>query len=570
MENYKDHLEKIINCLGDSIFVHDRQHRYVFINDKCARNKGQKKEDIIGKTGRDFFPKEQADVFWEADEIVFKTGQEHQNEEELTGPDGKLTTILTTKNLYTDHDGNKFIVGVSQDITKLKEAEEALQKYNEKLEDTVAIRTAELNEANSRLENRIKQLDFLNQKARILTSSIDKKTLLPAIYYTFAVIIRNSQIHLIEYTGGGFDSVYYTEIFNDAVVRTETKKMLNQERFENERIYFLEDWKKNPEFEKTFPSELASLPCYMEIPLITDAKLRGIVQVFAPQNFCQRFADEETVIHTLATQAAISLDNANLYSELAEKARLQSELEIARKIQMAHIPKEPNIPGFKLKGFCLPANEVGGDFIDYFQNKNGDWIILIADVCGKGVPAALMTTSLRSSLRLVARNRSSAKEILQVLNSFLRPDLMRENSFITSICLVINKKDGLVKYCRAGHPMVIKLSPHAKPEVIESEGIGLGMVDEDTFDKISVEKEIVLEKEDKIFLYTDGLDEAQNPEKEAYGLKRLHQVLDTHKTKSPNDLAKAILEEWSSYLDGQRQYDDLTMLIIEKVGMGVD
>jgi PAS domain S-box-containing protein len=128
MEKSFDSLEKIINAIHDPIFVKDRQHRLVLVNDAECLLAGVSRQELIGKTDYDFFPKEQVDIFWEKDELVFKTGQENINEEFITDAQGNHRVIVTRKTLYVDPSGNKFIVGIIRDITERKQMELQLQE----------------------------------------------------------------------------------------------------------------------------------------------------------------------------------------------------------------------------------------------------------------------------------------------------------------------------------------------------------------------------------------------------------------------------------------------------------
>jgi PAS domain S-box-containing protein len=119
----REFLEKIVNSTSDPIYVVDRQHRYVLANDALCALSGRKREDMIGRTDYDWFPKEQVDVFREKDELVFETGKENENEEEITDSNGTIRTAVTKKTLYTDKAGNKFIVGVMREISERKRAE---------------------------------------------------------------------------------------------------------------------------------------------------------------------------------------------------------------------------------------------------------------------------------------------------------------------------------------------------------------------------------------------------------------------------------------------------------------
>jgi sigma-B regulation protein RsbU (phosphoserine phosphatase) len=132
------------------------------------------------------------------------------------------------------------------------------------------------------------------------------------------------------------------------------------------------------------------------------------------------YPQERTVLATLAAHTAICLSNALHYQELGEKSRLDGELDAARSIQSRFTPNfRPQIPHVNLKGVYYPAYEVGGDYLDYFQTEDGQWVIVIADVCGKGIPAALLMTMLRSTFRVEARKETSAKRLLCAVNQVM-------------------------------------------------------------------------------------------------------------------------------------------------------
>ncbi|MBD3296283.1 MAG: PAS domain S-box protein [Candidatus Omnitrophica bacterium] len=134
----QEYLNKIINSVADPIFVKDSEHRWVLLNDAFCRFMGHERQELLEKTDHDFFPQEEADVFWEKDDQVYRTGQENINEEKFTDSSGKTHTIITKKTLYVDSAGNKILVGIIRDITERKKAEEERQRQEELLKNIIS------------------------------------------------------------------------------------------------------------------------------------------------------------------------------------------------------------------------------------------------------------------------------------------------------------------------------------------------------------------------------------------------------------------------------------------------
>jgi PAS domain S-box-containing protein len=143
LQDSKDYLEKIINSIGDPLFVKNRQHQFVLVNDAMCALSGCSREELLGKLDYDFFPSDQVAVFLEKDEKVFETGKENVNEETIADSQGNNLTAITKKTLYTDNCGNRFIVGIIRDITERKWAEEELQRTNQQLTQSI-VRANEL------------------------------------------------------------------------------------------------------------------------------------------------------------------------------------------------------------------------------------------------------------------------------------------------------------------------------------------------------------------------------------------------------------------------------------------
>ncbi len=177
LQESRDYLEKIIDSVADPVFVKDREHRLLLVNTAECELAGRSREEMIGRTDYDFFPKEQVDVFWEKDENVFKTGQGNVNEEEITNAQGDKRVIVTKKNLYSDMSGARYIVGVIRDITEIKKAEAEVRKLNAELEQRVEERTSQLVAANDQLQREIAERTRMFDELQLTQFCVDKASI---------------------------------------------------------------------------------------------------------------------------------------------------------------------------------------------------------------------------------------------------------------------------------------------------------------------------------------------------------------------------------------------------------
>ncbi len=330
------------------------------------------------------------------------------------------------------------------------------------------------------------------------------------------------------------------------------------------RPFTVENWTLDEHISQFSWPDINHLPFYVAIPLLADNRLIAVIQIFAGETDDTLYKEEEKVIATLATQSAVSVSNAIAYQELGEKARLQGELDAARSIQQRLTPhQKPSIPRINLKGLYYPAFEVGGDYLDYFKTENGNWVVVIADVCGKGIPAALLMTILRSAFRVDARNETSARGLLCSVNDSMRVNL-DDRSFVTAICLIISSNGSQMSYARAGHPKLIKINVDNTVETIESNGIALGFISDCTaFSNFIEEITLPLTAGERYIIYTDGLTEAINSNKEPYGNKRLSDLLSSNIGHSPEAILDAIMGDVRLFIGGAPYHDDLTIIALE-------
>ncbi|MBD3322430.1 MAG: PAS domain-containing protein, partial [Chitinivibrionales bacterium] len=563
LEKERTLLRTLIDNMPDFIFIKDKESRFVINNKAHLGVLGASSQDeVLGKTDFDIFPRELASRYYSDEQVVIQTGRPIIDREEPAKNSTGITTWLSTTKvpLYDQNNAITGLVGISRDITERKHFEEALQK-------AVDERTADLKDANERLEMRLAQLRFLNTTSYELAQFIRLNELGHAVVNAFISRLDNAEAILCIRGKKGFKYLRGSKLLSTPEYRKSAENALAP--FQNAELHSpfnAEDW-RNEEYlaQLNWPDEITNLPCYLVVPLLADNKALGIIQIFTKKKILDQYDSEMPVLTTLAAQAAACISNAIHYQELGERARLQGELDAARSIQQRFTPQEkPSIPHVDIKGVYYPAYEVGGDYLDYFPTDNGDWVVVIADVCGKGIPAALFMTMLRSAFRAIAKKVTSAKTLLCMVNEAMMANL-DDKSFVTALCFIIDKDGSEMSYARAGHPMLLKLSPDGHtPEVIKTNGLALGLLgDPEAFASMIDEVRITLDNGSRFLIYTDGLTEATDPVKNSYGSQRLHSLLSQDQDSSPDQLIEKIMTDVSEFTQDSPYHDDLTILAMK-------
>jgi sigma-B regulation protein RsbU (phosphoserine phosphatase) len=260
------------------------------------------------------------------------------------------------------------------------------------------------------------------------------------------------------------------------------------------------------------------------VPLKIREEPLGVMAVLNKQR--GSFAiDDQFLLQALADQGALSINNAMLTIEVGKQERLRRELQIARDIQKMLLPKEcPIVPGFELAARGSSATEVGGDYYDFFWVDDDRLGIVVADVSGKGVPAALTVAMMRSVFRTQARGNHDVRDVLSRVNTFMGQDLRRD-MFITCVYGILDIPARTFSWARAGHEPLIVAHEHEPIDILKPDGFALGVIDSPTFDDMLEVETIQLRTGDRLLIFTDGLTEAMNMDGEEFGMDRILQVM---------------------------------------------
>ena len=275
-------------------------------------------------------------------------------------------------------------------------------------------------------------------------------------------------------------------------------------------------------------------------------------------------AVQANVVHTFADFLAIQIVNAR-YTEDQLSTRLMSrELEIAKAIQRSLLPKSiPSIPGYDLAGFCESAHQVGGDFYDVLKVNDHSLLLIIADVMGKGIPAAMFASILRTLIRAVPEWTSQPATLLSRVNRLLFEELSGVDMFITAQLVYVDSKDRTITAASAGHcPALVCLDRESGVKSLSPDGLPLGILPDTSFSPVS-EK---LSRNSRLLLYTDGLTEARNPKGEFFGQDRLVDWLGQtiQKEVTAEDLKAELAGQLNNFQSSTALSDDQTFLIMSE------
>ena len=247
----------------------------------------------------------------------------------------------------------------------------------------------------------------------------------------------------------------------------------------------------------------------------------------------------------------------------AERERLLAEFSVAQKAQAQMLPvRPPDLPGLDVAAACLPAREVGGDLYDFVPLKDGRWGFVVADVSGKGVPAALYMTLTKGLLISVACDHADPDRIMKEINRHLYRG-GRRGVFVTLAFAVVDPETRRIHCVRAGHnPLLWRQTRKGRTIWLSPSGIGLGLAAERLFDRsISVES-IQLEPGDLFVLYSDGITEAMNSDGDEYGQERLSEVLSRSDALEAAETRDRVLNEVAAFAGSTPQHDDITLVVV--------
>jgi serine phosphatase RsbU (regulator of sigma subunit) len=286
----------------------------------------------------------------------------------------------------------------------------------------------------------------------------------------------------------------------------------------------------------------------------------GVLRLYSPKPM---HFDEDDIglARAVASQCAVAITNAKLYAEALEGARIAEQMRLAGIVQRRMIPeKAPAIPSLDIAATYIPCFDVGGDFYDFLQVTDDCLVVAIADVMGKGIPAAIMTSSFRGALRAYAESRPSRNTVAEIIGKLnkMASSECRDGEFISLFYAIIDAEDRTVTYCNCGHEptMLIRAGQVRK---LEKGGVVLGV---DTQAEYEIET-VGVNDGDCLVFYTDGLVDAPNFDGQFWGRERLLEVVHQFAAEPAERMVKDILGYRRRFVGLASQCDDTSIIVVK-------
>jgi sigma-B regulation protein RsbU (phosphoserine phosphatase) len=430
-------------------------------------------------------------------------------------------------------------------------------------EEDLSQKLSRLEDENQRLRKAIEELSILNELARVISSTMDSQAVMETIVKRSikAISAEQGAITLVEETSGS--------PLKTLIRATDTSKGQEQFRIDQNIVGWMiihkkpllsNDVMQDPNFKMFRMSSAASIKSLLCVPLLVRNKLIGILTLFNKKGGIGFTDDDQRLLAIIATQSGQVLETARLYEQEQEKLALERELNAAREIQRSLLPRTlPEMAGIDIAARSIPAQEVGGDYYDFIPLGNGYVEMVLADVSGKGLGAALLAAMGKGVLFSEVTRTLYPKTVVAETNKIIRQYLQRK-SFITLLLALIDTPRRTLSISCAGHcpPIMYKESRQAA-EWLRVRGAALNFMENLQCE----EAQLSLEPGDAYVFFSDGITEAANPKGELFGEERLKSVVEANHEQGASDILNSILTAVNLFASGAKQSDDQTVVVLK-------
>jgi len=480
---------------------------------------------------------------------------------------------INSKENFLENDGMKSFMSETRmmAVEKIRSSEECLgficlgEKLNQSPysdDDREFLKTI-LNISATAIQNS-KVLDQLTKVNRQLDSRVQRLNSLFELSKEFGLVNESTKVaRLLVYSVIGQFLVYKFAVvtFKDDKINFLESKINNQElekSLEDPDLKNLNSPLTKENIQDKF-AELEKLKIELIVPMQVQGKTKGLIFLGKRINNLNYTNDDIEFISSVGSLAIISLENQRLFLEELEKQKIEEELEIAREIQGNLLPqKKPSYKHFDVVAENITSRQVGGDYYDIISLDKDNFCIAIADVVGKGVPAALLMANLQAFLKVICKQGMKLDEATGLINDLVSENIT-DGKFITFFWALLNDEKKSIHYVNAGHnpPLLIRKGNIIK---LEKGGIILGVMK--TLQPY-ISETVELKKDDVIVMFTDGISEAKSVNDEEFSDERLEKFVVGITDKSAAEILAAIKNEVQKFTYGAVQSDDITLMIVK-------
>ncbi len=338
-------------------------------------------------------------------------------------------------------------------------------------------------------------------------------------------------------------------------------RAIMSEVVENGKSVLTSDAQQDPRFASQ-TIILQGIRSVLAVPMCVDERhVFGIIYADSPTSQSTFSSDHLNVLTTLASVASIRVENASLIDERINRERMERELELATEIQQRFQPDgPPTIAGYDFQGISFSCYEIGGDYYDFIPRHDGTLLVALGDVSGKGTSASLLMSSLHAAIHAQVAAKTPLSELVTAVNVYLANNTP-SNRFITLFVAELDPATGRLTFINAGHNSPLIGRADGSIELVESGGLPLGLMDFAEYEVGHAQ----LNSGDVLFIYSDGVSEANNLAEDEFGMERLEQVIRTNVGRSASGIRDKVEAALSEFTGTAAPNDDITLVIVKKL-----
>jgi len=327
----------------------------------------------------------------------------------------------------------------------------------------------------------------------------------------------------------------------------------------NQKPLVINNFDEDDRFQKGELKDFA-IHSLLSVPLRLKGKMIGLLTVFN-KKIGDGFSDnDQRLLSIISAQSAQVIENARLHEEEKTFLMMQEQMRLAHDIQMRLLPESsPEIEGYEIAGFSVPAQEVGGDYYDFIPCDSDRLAICLGDVSGKGIPAAMLMSNLQATLRGQTLSDVSPKVCLSRANTLLYHSTDFKK-FATVFYGILDYKNHQLIYTNGGHDDPIFFSKGKDPQRLSSGGTVLGFVEQFVY----TEDTMPLKPNDFFVIYSDGITEAMNLQEEEFGEERLISIIKKFNEEKPQKIIDEIIKSVNTHVGTAPQMDDMTIVVVKR------